>query len=125
VAGLGFANSGNSSTLFTVQEGGNSVTLRMHFDVVGAVSPNSNVSGIQHDPSANPVLADSITVSFDLVSGGLDSLSISYFVARNVTTATKGAAGEGFSFSDGSGNTNIWYALDTVNRISTRAEQTM
>ena len=107
-AGLNFGSTGSSSTVFTVQEGGNSVTLRMNFDVVGTVSPNKNVGGIE--------AGESITVSFDLVSGGLDSFSISNFGERNTTATTLGVAAEGFRYSDGSGNSNTWYALDTVNR---------
>ena len=107
-SGMGFTTAtGPQSTVFTVQEAGNSVTLRMHWENTGTVTYSNGVAFLNS--------GDSITISFDLVSGSLDALSLNAYRLRAVTTGTDGSAGEGFTLTDNDSNANTWYSVRASN----------
>lgn len=91
----------------TFTEGANTVTLRMHIDIVGDVQGSGGTTDISQ--------GDSITIYFEVVSGALDAISLDSFRSRALTSNTDGKAGEGMSMTDNLGTKNTFYGIQIAN----------
>lgn len=112
---LGNTDNTNNEWDLTFVDGANSVTLRLHLDIVGSVLNNSAIVGIN--------TGESVALSFEVLSGELGSISLDTYAVRALsirnTDGVKnneiGRAGEGFSLSDNSLNTNTIYGIREQN----------
>lgn len=105
-AGTGLVK--NQTSQFTIQDNGNQVTLEMTWDTDGIVELNPNgVAFLSKD--------DKVTISFRVISGGLDSIAYTQLRIRALETEVDGSAGEGLRITDNLNHSNTWYSVQDAN----------